>query len=125
LGLLQHMEELCGRLSQLEDSRAKLTDRTSGEAWGGSIPLSGYTPAGVLSSESAAFWDTRQRMLGTIARIAQRNDANSYLIEGLGRINRTTVDMLMRLDRAETSASPNDLQTGRQRRGQSILDCRA
>lgn len=101
LNTTQDIEEALGRIGRLEAVRASLAARVVDGADGppGISPLT--AASGVDPSAPARLLQARHDILGTIACIAERNEANALLLTGLSRIDGATVDKLSQLREAE------------------------
>lgn len=106
LEALTHIEEAVGRLGQLETMRASQERRLACGAEG--LPGTGVDTAVRAAQPSApdGVLAIRHRILGLIARIAQRNEANAHLLGGLSRVTENAVRRLSQIERGGELSSP-------------------
>ncbi len=125
LEMMQSIEEVLGRIRQLETARERLAGQMAADADGRpGISLSMAARATDLSA-SARLSIIRHRMLGTIARIAGHNEANGQLAAGLTRVASAAIERLMQLQEANTPGPSPALNDKREYRRPATLDVQA
>lgn len=105
LDALQRIEEVGERLSRLHSTLNGLATQMN--------DVDQWESHGNPAMAAGRFWqvttvdlrETRHRLLGMIAGIAQQNDANAELVAGLVRAGSTTIDMLRNWQETEVDPS--------------------
>ncbi len=113
LGLLQDIEEVLARIGRLEGHRHRLEARM-----GIGSGVFYFPPARPVAVEQDVHWpgarllESRHRILGLIARIAEHGEANSLLVEGLARMGKVRLERHFSLETPETPGPSNGLRQG-------------
>lgn len=123
LQVLQRIEEVLGRVRQLEVARSQLATRLA--AGVNSPPCAGRVAEVANPSPSAQIQEIRHRIFIAAGRVAQLNEANRHLIAGLTRISAVALARLLLFQEADTRATDRVPADGRTGEGLRAVDVSA
>lgn len=125
LQMLQRIEEVLGRVRQLEATRSQLATRLAAGVNGSPGARSNRAAEAADSSPSAQILAIRHRIFITAGRVAQLNEANRHLIAGLARVSAVALARLLLFQEADARATDHVPADGRTGQGLRAVDVSA
>lgn len=123
LEVLQRVEQVLGRIGQLEAARSRLMAGAACSAPPSTIAGTSVEAMGPPASTRLLI--LHHRILGTIARIAQKNQANRELIDSFIKVTGAAIDRLLLLKESNAASFPHLAGERGIRQASSALDIQA